>query len=164
MLLLSINQFLIIQGGIFMKKTLSLILILSMFLCSNLSVFAMETTSTTSSTCNIYNDVESSGARIVHNYKKTITKVYQSRSSIPDSINYSEYNNSLKGTFSGRLYLKSIKKTASGWQATFSGTLNWKNLKFHYFKWIIKNQEKTSFFDIFSFIYNNIVLPQTGSL
>lgn len=69
MLLLSINQFLIIQGGIFMKKTLSLILILSMFLCSNLSVFAMETTSTTSSTCNIYNDVESSGARIVHNYK-----------------------------------------------------------------------------------------------
>ena len=30
---------------------------------------------------------------------------------------------------------------------------NWKNLKFHYFKWIIKNQEKTSFFDIFSFIY-----------
>ena len=102
-----------------MKKTLSLILILSMFLCSNLSVFAMETTSTTSSTCNIYNDVESSGA----NYKKTITKVYKSRSSIPDSINYSEYNNSLKGTFSGRLYLKSIKKTASGWQATFSGTL-----------------------------------------
>ena len=97
-----------------MKKTLSLILILSMFLCSNLSVFAMETTSTTSSTCNIYNDVESSGARIVHNYKKTITKVYKSRSSIPDSINYSEYNNSLKGTFSGRLYLKSIKKTASG--------------------------------------------------
>lgn len=78
-----------------MKKTLSLILILSMFLCSNLSVFAMETTSTTSSTCNIYNDVESSGARIVHNYKKTITKVYKSRSSIPDSINYSEYNNSL---------------------------------------------------------------------
>ena len=123
MLLLSINQFLIIQGGIFMKKTLSLILILSMFLCSNLSVFAMETTSTTSSTCNIYNDVESSGARIVHNYKKTITKVYKSRSSIPDSINYSEYNNSLKGTFSGRLYLKSIKKTGSGWQATFSGTL-----------------------------------------
>lgn len=38
MLLLSINQFLIIQGGIFMKKTLSLILILSMFLCSNLSM------------------------------------------------------------------------------------------------------------------------------
>ena len=131
-----------------MKKTLSLILILSMFLCSNLSVFAMETTSTTSSTCNIYNDVESSGARIVHNYKKTITKVYKSRSSIPDSINYSEYNNSLKGTFSGRLYLKSIKKTASVlWY------FNWKNLKFHYFKWIIKNQEKTSFFDIFSFIY-----------
>ena len=89
----------------------------------NLKYFAMETTSTTSSTCNIYNDVESSGARIVHNYKKTITKVYKSRSSIPDSINYSEYNNSLKGTFSGRLYLKSIKKTASGWQATFSGTL-----------------------------------------
>lgn len=107
-----------------MKKTLSLILILSMLLCSNLSVFAMETTSTTSSTYNMYNnDGESSGARIVHNYKKTITKVYQSRSSIPDSISYSEYNNSLKSTFSGRLYLKSIKKTASGWQATFSGTL-----------------------------------------
>lgn len=77
MLLLSINQFLIIQGGIFMKKTLSLILILSMFLCSNLSVFAMETTSTTSSTCNIYNDVESSGARIVHNYKKNNNKSLQ---------------------------------------------------------------------------------------
>ena len=111
-----------------------------MFLCSNLSVFAMETTSTTSSTCNIYNDVESSGARIVHNYKKTITKVYKSRSSIPDSINYSEYNNSLKGTFSGRLYLKSIfdvSSTNSKYDFLTSSPL---------------------------YIYNNIVLPQTGSL
>ena len=143
-----------------MKKTLSLILILSMFLCSNLSVFAMETTSTTSSTCNIYNDVESSGARIVHNYKKTITKVYKSRSSIPDSINYSEYNNSLKGTFSGRLYLKSIKKTASGWQATFSGTLTGRILN-----GLLKIRRRLHFLTSSPlYIYNNIVLPQTGSL
>lgn len=106
-----------------MKKTLSLVLILSMLICSSFSVFAAETT-TGESPSVLTTTSESATPWIVHTYTKTVKKAYSKQSSIPESISYKEYNDSLGAWFSGTLYLKSTKKTTSGWQATFSGTLS----------------------------------------
>lgn len=94
-----------------------------MLICSSFSVFAAETT-TGESPSVLTTTSESATPWIVHTYTKTVKKTYSKQSSIPESISYKEYNDSLGAWFSGTLYLKSTKKTTSGWQATFSGTLS----------------------------------------
>ncbi|MFV0344601.1 MAG: hypothetical protein ACK5JH_17225 [Anaerocolumna sp.] len=52
---------------------------------------------------------------------KTVTKLYSSFSSIPDSIPYEEYYHNT--WCSGDLYLQSVVKEGSLYRATFAGTI-----------------------------------------
>ena len=104
-----------------MKRLLSMfamILIVSVML--SFSCFAEEKAAIDGSelVCEV-ND----GTRAYIHYTKTVVRTYTSLASIPTSIPYSEYNNTLNGWFSGTLYFVSCVKVGNLYEATFTGEI-----------------------------------------
>ena len=57
-------------------------------------------------------------------YTKTVTRYYPNLSSIPEEIEYSEYNNTLQAWFSGTLVLSRIDALGNGtYNAIFTGEI-----------------------------------------
>lgn len=57
-----------------------------------------------------------------HRYNKTVTRYYNGP--LPQTISYSEYNDGFQSTFSGTLYIQSVRRSNGGAYATYSGTLS----------------------------------------
>lgn len=54
---------------------------------------------------------------------KTIEITYSTFSSIPEDVFYEEFHSGFNTWMSGTLYLRKAEQMASGWKATFSGTI-----------------------------------------
>lgn len=104
-----------------MKNVVMLLLVVALVFSFSTVALAAEPQSVTDTESVSVPDTVST--RIVHSYTKTVTKTYPSFSSIPESINYKEYNSELSAWFSGVLYLQSAVNCGSYWNATYTGTI-----------------------------------------
>lgn len=106
--------------GLKMKRLLSIFaMILIVSVMFSFSCFAEETEDSKDFTCEA-----SDGTRAYIHYTKTVVRSYNSLGSIPSSISYSEYNNTLNGWFSGTLYFKYAEIVGTNlYNATFQGEI-----------------------------------------
>ena len=113
-----------------MRRFLVVLLVLGIILALTMVVSANYNhgTEIVAGSPDVVESADNTSSEVEHQYEKTVAIYYTDFDDIPDSVEYTEYQNGFEAVFSGMLYVQKVTRVENRkYEAFFSGVLIPKN-------------------------------------